>query len=235
MRRALAVAALHACRHGAARQRQRERRAVERRDGEQPRQTAFELAHAPLAPRREMVRHARRELDAERRRLRVQDRHAMRPIGHAQRRAVSRAEPMHDPVRERARACGIVARQHELLRPRERARREREQRLLRRRVSVEHVHVVDDDQRGARQLGRAAGRACPRSPRWRAGAGTRPPSGAPPCASDRAAQPPPSRRARGESCRVPCPPPAGWGCTARPARRLQQRRRRRLPRCFGRR
>jgi hypothetical protein len=59
---------------------------------------------------------------------------------------------MHDPVRECARAGRIVARQHELLRARQCTRREREQRLLRRGMPVEDVHVVDDDERRARQL-----------------------------------------------------------------------------------
>jgi len=40
-------------------QRQRERRAVERRDGEQSRQIAFELPDTAFALRREMMRHAR--------------------------------------------------------------------------------------------------------------------------------------------------------------------------------
>jgi hypothetical protein len=139
-------------RHRAARQRERERRVVERGHGQQSREAPLQLAHASLALRREMMRHARRQLHAERGGFRVEDCHAVRPVGHSQRRAVSRAEAADDALRQGARPRRVVARDHQLSPRRQCARREGQQRLLRRGVAVEHVHVVHDDQPGAREL-----------------------------------------------------------------------------------
>ena len=208
---------------------------LERSHREQTREASLQLAHAPLALRREVMRHARRQLHAEHCRLRVQNRHAVRPVGHAERGAVARAEATHDSLRERARPRRVVARQHELTPRAHRARREREQRFLRRRVPVEHVHVVDDDQRRARELVQhQLGRAAPHRRRESTEKVVR---GEQLGDAQWVAQ----RRFRRHRvremrlARAPCRRRAGSGCRAYLAPRPQPRRQRMPPRCCGRR